>query len=152
MTAQEYGRKAVDAARQMRAVDNRLQLVACGSSGPGMATYLEWDRLVLEECYDQVDAISLHRYFGLGSDIVKDDARFLASNVEMERRSRTSSPCATTCADEANRPSVSGSRSTNGTCGTGSATATAGNSARRGCSRKSTTFATRWLSVARSTR
>jgi alpha-N-arabinofuranosidase len=86
MTAQEYGRKAVDAARQMRAVDNRLQLVACGSSGPGMATYLEWDRLVLEECYDQVDAISLHRYFGLGSDIVKDDARFLASNVEMERQ------------------------------------------------------------------
>ena len=86
MTAEEYGRKAVDAARQMRAVDGGLQLVACGSSGPGMATYLEWDRVVLEECYDQVDAISLHRYFGLNSDVVKDDARFLASNVEMERQ------------------------------------------------------------------
>jgi alpha-N-arabinofuranosidase len=42
--------------------------------------------VVLEECYDQVDAISLHRYFGLNSDIVKDDARFLASNLEMERQ------------------------------------------------------------------
>src|SRR5215471_903659 len=86
MTAEEYGRKAVDAARQMRAVDPRVQLVACGSSGPGMATYLEWDRVVLEQCYDQVDAISLHRYFGLGTDTPKDDARFLASNVEMERQ------------------------------------------------------------------
>ena len=86
MTAEEYGRKAADAARQMRAVDPRLQLVACGSSGPGMSTYLEWDRVVLEECYEQVDAISLHRYFGLSSDAVKDDARFLASNLEMERQ------------------------------------------------------------------
>ncbi len=86
MTAEEYGRKAVDAARQMRAVDPMLQLIACGSSGPGMATYLEWDRVVLEECYDQVDAVSLHRYFGLSSDTVKDDARFLASNLEMERQ------------------------------------------------------------------
>src|SRR5262245_46969028 len=86
MTAIEYGRKAADAARQMRAVDRDLQLVACGSSGPGMATYLEWDRIVLEECYDVVDAISLHRYFGLNSDVVKDDARFLASNLEMERQ------------------------------------------------------------------
>jgi alpha-N-arabinofuranosidase len=34
-----------------------------------------------------VDAISLHRYFGLNApDVVKDDARFLASNVEMERQ------------------------------------------------------------------
>jgi len=86
MTALEYGRKAADAARQMRAVDASLQLVACGSSGPGMATYLDWDRVVLEECYDQVDGISLHRYFGLNSDVVKDDARFLASNLEMERQ------------------------------------------------------------------
>ncbi len=86
MTAAEYGEKAADAARQMRAVDPGLQLVACGSSGPGMPTYLEWDRTVLEECYDDVDAISLHRYFGLFSDSVKDDARFLASNLEMERQ------------------------------------------------------------------
>jgi alpha-N-arabinofuranosidase len=38
----EYGRKAVDAARQMRAVDPSVQLIACGSSGPGQSTFLEW--------------------------------------------------------------------------------------------------------------
>ena len=36
-------------------VDPSLQLIACGSSSPGMRTYLEWDREVLEECYDMVD-------------------------------------------------------------------------------------------------
>src|ERR1700687_172000 len=42
MTAVEYGLKAADAARQMRMVDQSLKLVACGSSGPGMPTYLVW--------------------------------------------------------------------------------------------------------------
>ena len=28
-----------------------------------MPTYLEWDREVLEQCYDCVDGLSLHRYF-----------------------------------------------------------------------------------------
>src|SRR2546423_1725578 len=62
MTATEYGMKAQDAARQMRYVDPSLQLIACGSSGPFMPTYLEWDREVLEQCYDYVDGLSLHRY------------------------------------------------------------------------------------------
>jgi len=46
MFATEYGLKASDAARQMRYVDPSLKLIACGSSGPGMPTYLEWDREV----------------------------------------------------------------------------------------------------------
>ena len=29
-----------------------------------MPTYMVWDREVLEECFDQVDAISLHIYYG----------------------------------------------------------------------------------------
>ena len=29
-----------------------------------MPQYLVWDREVLEECYDQVDGISLHAYYG----------------------------------------------------------------------------------------
>ena len=33
-------------------------------SGPQMPTYLDWDREVLEQCYDLVDGISLHRYYG----------------------------------------------------------------------------------------
>ena len=43
---------------------SRSQLIACGSSNREMPTYLVWDREVLEECYDQVDAISLHCYYG----------------------------------------------------------------------------------------
>jgi alpha-N-arabinofuranosidase len=86
MTAAEYGMKAADAARQMRVVDPSLLLVACGSSGPGMATFLEWDREVLEACYDVVDAISLHRYFGLHDPSSEGNDKFLALNLEMDRQ------------------------------------------------------------------
>jgi alpha-N-arabinofuranosidase len=87
MTAVEYGLKAQDAARQMRAVDPSLKLIACGSSGPGMPTYLEWDREVLEHCYEYVDALSLHRYFGnTKEETGGSTAKFLALNVLMEQQ------------------------------------------------------------------
>jgi alpha-N-arabinofuranosidase len=87
MTATEYGRKAQDAARQMRYVDPSLQLIACGSSGPLMPTYLEWDREVLEQCYDYVDALSLHRYFGnTPEETGGDSAKFVALNLTMDRQ------------------------------------------------------------------
>jgi alpha-N-arabinofuranosidase len=86
MSAAEYGEKAADAARQMRYVDLSLKLIACGSSGPTMPTYLEWDREVLEQCYDYVDAISLHRYFDNTSETGGDTGKFLALNLSMERQ------------------------------------------------------------------
>jgi alpha-N-arabinofuranosidase len=86
MSAAEYGLKAADAARQMRYVDPSLKLVACGSSGPGMPTYLEWDREVLEQCYEYVDAISLHRYFTNAEETGGDSSKFLAMNLSMERQ------------------------------------------------------------------
>ncbi|MGB8494167.1 MAG: alpha-N-arabinofuranosidase [Candidatus Acidiferrum sp.] len=86
MSAAEYGEKAADAARQMRYVDSSLKLIACGSSGPTMPTYLEWDREVLEQCFDYVDAISLHRYFDNTSETGGDSAKFLALNLSMERQ------------------------------------------------------------------
>ncbi len=86
MSAVEYGEKAADAARQMRYVDPALKLIACGSSGPTMPTYLEWDREVLEQCYDYVDAISLHRYFDNTSETGGDTGKFLALNLSMERQ------------------------------------------------------------------
>jgi alpha-N-arabinofuranosidase len=86
MSASEYGLKAEDAARQMRYVDPSLKLIACGSSGPGMPTYLEWDREVLEQCYDYVDAISLHRYFSNAEETGGDTTKFLALNLSMERQ------------------------------------------------------------------
>ena len=87
MTAAEYGLKAQDAARQMRAVDPSLKLIACGSSGPGMPTYLEWDREVLEQCYEYVDALSLHRYIGnTPEETGENSAKFLAMNLSMEQQ------------------------------------------------------------------
>ena len=51
-----------------------------------MPTYLTWDREMLEECYDQVDAISLHAYYGNTKAWSGDStARFLAMNLDMDR-------------------------------------------------------------------
>ena len=87
MTAAEYRMKAMDAARQMRYVDKSLSLIACGSSGPGMSTYLEWDRQVLETCYDYVDGLSLHRYFeNTPQETGGDSTKFVAMNLAMDRQ------------------------------------------------------------------
>jgi alpha-L-arabinofuranosidase len=86
MTATEYGLKAQDAARQMRYVDPSLKLIACGSSGPFMPTYLDWDREVLEQCYDYVDGLSLHRYFDNAETTGGDSSAFLAMNLTMDRQ------------------------------------------------------------------
>ena len=85
--AREYGRKARDSARQIRVLDPTLQLIACGSSNTILPTYLVWDREVLEECYDQVDGISLHNYYGNTPALTgNDSARYLAMNLDMERQ------------------------------------------------------------------
>jgi alpha-N-arabinofuranosidase len=87
MPAREYGRKARDAARQMRIIDPTTQLIACGSSNTNMPNYMVWDREVLEECYDQVDAISLHNYYGNTQQQTGGDAqRYVAMNLDMERQ------------------------------------------------------------------
>jgi alpha-L-arabinofuranosidase len=85
--AREYGRKARDAARQIRVIDPTLQLIACGSSNTILPTYLTWDREVLEECYDQVDGISLHNYYGNTPQLSGGSTpRYLAMNLDMERQ------------------------------------------------------------------
>jgi alpha-L-arabinofuranosidase len=87
LTGREYGRKARDAARQIRVIDKELKLIACGSSNTILPTYLTWDREVLEECYDQVDAISLHNYYGNTPELSGNSTpRFLAMNLDMERQ------------------------------------------------------------------
>jgi alpha-N-arabinofuranosidase len=86
LTAREYGRKARDIAQQARVIDPDVQLIACGSSAPGMPNYLQWDREVLEECYDMVDGISLHCYYGNGDTSGGKTERFLAMNIDMERQ------------------------------------------------------------------
>jgi alpha-N-arabinofuranosidase len=65
----------------MRQFDPSLYLVACGSSSAAMPTFGDWERTVLREAYDLVDAISLHAYYEEGDDL----ASFLASGVDLER-------------------------------------------------------------------
>jgi alpha-L-arabinofuranosidase len=88
MPAREYGIKATDAAKQMRAIDPTIKLIACGSSGPFMPTYIDWDRTVLEECYDDVDGISLHRYWGNAEETKSDSSIYVAMNLAMDRQIR----------------------------------------------------------------
>ncbi|HKU26055.1 MAG TPA: alpha-N-arabinofuranosidase [Candidatus Sulfotelmatobacter sp.] len=86
MGAREYGEKAVDAARQIRVIDANVNLIACGSSGPFMPTYLEWDQQVLESCYELADGISLHRYWGNNEETLGDSSTYLAMNLAMDRQ------------------------------------------------------------------
>lgn len=62
LDADAYGRKALEAAKVMRWQDPSLKLVVCGSSNPNMPTYPEWDRIVLETCWEHVDYLALHDY------------------------------------------------------------------------------------------
>lgn len=80
LSAEDYGKKALEAAKIMRWKDPGIELVACGSSGPHMPTFPAWDRIILEYLYDIVDYVSLHRYYELDDDINS----FLASFVDMD--------------------------------------------------------------------
>lgn len=80
--AEEYARRADQAAKLMRGLDSSIELVACGSSGRGMPTYLAYDRITLEYCWNDIHYISAHRYSENRQD---DTAWFLAEGVEIER-------------------------------------------------------------------
>lgn len=79
-TAYEYGRLASEAGKVMKWTDPSIELVACGSSGPFMPTFGEWEQTVLEQCYDQVDYLSLHSYY---ANREHDTPSFLAAGLGM---------------------------------------------------------------------
>jgi alpha-N-arabinofuranosidase len=81
-TAEEYAQLAATTAAAMRQVDPDLELVVCGSSGAQMPTFGEWERVVLEKTYDDVDFISCHAYYEPKGG---DYGSFLASGVNMDR-------------------------------------------------------------------
>ena len=80
-TAYEYGRIANESAKMMKWVDPSIEVVACGSSGSGMPTFGDWELTMLNECYDNIDYVSLHRYYG---NPTGDTASFLASTMDMD--------------------------------------------------------------------
>lgn len=63
LSAEDYAKKALETAKIMHWVDPSLKLIACGSSSAEIPSYPDWDRVVLETLYDQVDYISMHRYY-----------------------------------------------------------------------------------------
>lgn len=81
-TAEEYGRLATETAKMMKWTDPSIELVACGSSGPGMKTFGDWELTVLDHTYDYVDYLSLHSYYGNRDG---NTANFLARAEEMDR-------------------------------------------------------------------
>ena len=62
LSAEDYTKKALEAAKIMKWVDPSIKLIACGSSYEMLPTYMEWDRTMLTELWDQVDYISTHNY------------------------------------------------------------------------------------------
>ncbi len=96
----EYARLACEIAKLMKMVDPSIELVACGSSGPFMETFGEWEETVLREAYEHLDYISLHSYYGnpdnnsqeyLGSAAIMDkfirDVVDICDKVKAEKKS-----------------------------------------------------------------
>ena len=80
-TAYEYGRIANEAAKMMKWVDPSIEVVACGSSSSEMPTFGDWELTMLDQCYDNIDYVSLHRYYG---NPTGDTPGFLARTMDMD--------------------------------------------------------------------
>ena len=81
--AEQYAIRAQQAAKMMKDADGAIELVAGGSCGVSMPTYLEWDRQVLEHLGDLADYLSLHRYVGNRGEDTPD---FLAVTNSVDRQ------------------------------------------------------------------
>jgi alpha-L-arabinofuranosidase len=89
-SAHDYGMLARETAKMMRTPDSNrsstdfrpMELVACGSSQYGMPSFGAWEREMLQECYDQVDYVSLHTYAKVELDA---PGKALAKGDEMDR-------------------------------------------------------------------
>jgi alpha-N-arabinofuranosidase len=80
-TAYEYGRVANETAKVMKLVDPSIELVACGSSAYDMPSFGAWELEMLDQSYENVDYVSLHRYYQNPND---DLPNFLAKNLDMD--------------------------------------------------------------------
>jgi len=85
-TAYEYGRCANETAKVMKWIDPSIELVACGSSNYDMPSFGSWELEVLDQCYENVDYVSLHQYF---TNPKNDLQNFLAKNMDMDATIKT---------------------------------------------------------------
>ena len=72
MDPDTYVKKYRETAKMMRRVDPRIELVACGSCSnePMHQSFGYWDRIILDNAYEWIDYLSLHRYYGF--DVTQD--------------------------------------------------------------------------------
>ncbi len=89
--AEHYAIRAQQAAKMMKDCDRGIETVACGSSGPAMPTFLEWDRTVLEHIGTLADYVSLHRYVGNPDESPAD---YLALSNSIDRQIESVDACA----------------------------------------------------------
>ena len=76
-----YGVRAHEVSKAMKWVDSTIETAVCVSSSPYLDHYPDWDRQVLEQCYEAVDYISLHHYHTVP---VGELPTLLASSVYFE--------------------------------------------------------------------
>jgi alpha-N-arabinofuranosidase len=81
MDAVSYAVKAREAAKVIKWDSAENQTIVCGSSGTGMETYPEWDRTVLDVCWEQSDYLAMHHY---ATNWENDTPSYLAYGVELE--------------------------------------------------------------------
>lgn len=81
LEAADYAKKALETAKIMHWIDPSLKLIACGSATTNLPSYPEWDRVVLETVYPEVEALSCHHYFENSTGKLED---FLGSYVRMD--------------------------------------------------------------------
>ena len=93
-TPEEYGRIAHEAAKMMKMVDPDIILCACGSSSCQMPTFAKWDEEIMLHLYNDVDYLSIHRYFG---NCDRNFPKFFACPEELDRQIE----CAVSCCDTA---------------------------------------------------
>jgi alpha-N-arabinofuranosidase len=67
--ADDYCKIAVEAAKAMKATDNSIRLIACGSSlYDSTGSWIEWNRKVIGSLTGVADYLSIHRYWDRSND------------------------------------------------------------------------------------
>jgi alpha-N-arabinofuranosidase len=86
LNAEDYVKKAREAAKLMRMVSPDIKLIAAGSSNyGGDADPYHWNRTILEGLANEIDYISLHMYVGNERD---DYYNFVATPLLMDNRTQ----------------------------------------------------------------
>ncbi|MBC7783029.1 MAG: alpha-N-arabinofuranosidase [Burkholderiales bacterium] len=80
--AHHYALRANASSRMMKGLDSSIETIVCGSCTNTLPTYLDWDRTVLQDCWETIDYVSAHRY---SSNEKNESPEFLAEGINIDR-------------------------------------------------------------------